>query len=353
MTQANDVGRRTRVSRPYPTFTLEDALDVARAIHEINAGLPFERELLAGAIGTTPKSSAFTMKLNASAAYGLTEGGYNDPDISLTRLGEAAVSSESDAGRNRALAAAAMRPDTFSRFYLLFNRRRLPQDTYLRSILQRELGVRPDLIEECLGIIRDNGEFAGIISEEDGTYDVELPEAFETVGDGTVQSAKSREQSGPQTARENANISASTELADERSKGIFVGHIGDSEAARYVATVLQQFGVSSATTLIPDEDGGLLVAREVATAMRESSSAILIFRSGDDSWSSRDRMIGLIGAASVLFDDRFIVMHEDGEQMSIELDGLVHIDFDRQRPGDSGIQLLTALHRAGIMKISV
>ena len=66
MAQAPDATRRRRVTRPYPTYTLEDALSVAEAIYEVNAGLPFDRELLAGALGTTPKSSAFTMRLNAS-----------------------------------------------------------------------------------------------------------------------------------------------------------------------------------------------------------------------------------------------------------------------------------------------
>ena len=47
---------------------------------------------------------------------------------------------------------------------------------YLHNILQRQLGVRSDLAEECLGILQDNGEFAGIISEVDGEYLVRLPE---------------------------------------------------------------------------------------------------------------------------------------------------------------------------------
>ena len=73
--------------RPYPVHTLEEASIIASAIQERNSGLPFDRVLLAKALGTTPTSSGFTMKLNSSAKYGLTRGGYNDDRIELTPRG--------------------------------------------------------------------------------------------------------------------------------------------------------------------------------------------------------------------------------------------------------------------------
>ena len=64
-------------------------------------------------------------------------------------------------------------------------------------------------------------------------------------------------------------------------------------------------------------------------------------------------MIGLLGAASVLFDDRMVILREDGAQPVAGLDGLQHIDFDAERPGESGLNLLVALHKAGVLKVSV
>ena len=355
MAQASDVSRRTRVTRPYPTYTLEDALSVARTIYEVNAGLPFDRELLAGALGTTPKSSAFTMRLNASAAYGLTEGGYNDPDIRLTKLGEAAVGSDGNADRRRAAAQAAMNPETFDRFYELFDGRRLPQDNYLHSILQRELGVRADLAEECLGILRDNGEFAGIISESDGEYLVKRPALGNKPAqtDGLPHVIGTERQTPYETAMDLDDTAEHIKSAVDSKKGIFIGHIGDSLAANYVASMLDGFGIISASPQIPEEDAaGLLVPQEVSRAMRESSAAVLVFRSGDNAWASRDKMIGMLGAASVLFDDRIVMVHEDGARMSIGLEGLNHIDFDHERPGESGMALLVALHKAGVINVS-
>ena len=354
MTHPTDVARRTRVTRPYPTYTLEDALSVARAIYEVNAGLPFDRELLAGALGTTPKSSAFTMRLNASAAYGLTEGGYNDPDIRLTDLGEAVVSSTPDeAGRSNAVAAAATNPDTFGRFYRLFDGRRLPQSNYLHNILERELGVRSDLADECLGILWDNGEFAGLIAEgADGEYRVRMPEEPDVVTDAASppKRAATEIQTSYMTQPEFGASERAEPLIGEKS--VFIGHIGDSDAANYVVSMLGEFGIPTASPRIPEDDAGLLVPQEVSQAMRDSRAAVLVFRSGDDAWSSRDKMIGMLGASLVLFDDRVVLLHEDGERMSISLDRLNHIDFDHERPGESGMNLLVALHKAGVINVT-
>ena len=354
MAQVSDIGRRTRVTRPYPSYTLQDSVSVPKAIYEVNAGLPFDRELLAGALGTTPKSSAFTMRLNASAAYGLTEGGYNDPDIRLTDLGETVVAADSEATRISGLAEAAMNPDTFGGFYELLDGRRLPQSEYLHNILQRQLGVRPDLAEECLGILQDNGEFAGIILEVDGEFLVRLPEPDTAVQPVVAPEGKvATELPTPyQTGGRQPDAPTHREPVRDAKKRIFIGQIGDSDAAKYVASMLEELGISTASPQIPEGDADLLVSQDVSQAMRESGAAILVFRSGDNAWSSRDKMIGMLGAASVLFDDRVVLLHESGEQMNIGLNELNHINFDRERPGESGLKLLIALHRSGVIKVS-
>ena len=352
MTQSSDIGRRTRVTRPYPSFTLQDSVSVAKAIYEVNAGLPFDRELLAGALGTTPKSSAFTMRLNASAAYGLTEGGYNDPDIRLTDLGETVVAADSEGARISGLAEAAMTPETFGGFYELLDGRRLPQSEYLHSILQRELGVRSDLAEECLGILQDNGEFAGIISEVDGEYLVKLPDP-DTAGHPIVAPGKvASELPTPYQTAQHPDAPAHGEPVRDAKKRIFVGQIGDSDAAKYVTSMLEELGISTSSPQIPEGDADLLVPQNISQAMRESGAAILVFRSGDNAWSSRDKMIGMLGAASVLFDDRVVLLHESGEQLNIGLNELNHIDFDGECPGESGLKLLIALHKSGVINIS-
>lgn len=352
MMQATEVGRRTRVIRPYPSYTLQEALSVARAIHDSNAGLPFDRELLAQALGTTPKSSGFTTRLNASAAYGLTEGGYNDAVISITELGEAVVASTgSDAVPGSAVAAAATNPDIFGRFYEMLNGRRLPQSANLHSILQRDLEVRADLTVECLDILRSNGEFAGIITEVAGEYCVNLPEAGTAPQTGRSPGMIGAELPTPYETRAQPDTPALRPALSETNR-IFIGHVGESDAARYVASMLDEFGILSAGSHIQEDGAGLLMPQEVSRAMRDSSAAILVFRDDDDAWRSRDKMLSMLGAASVLFDDRVVMLHEGGARLSIGADGLNHVDFDHERPGESALNLLVALHKAGVISVT-
>ena len=354
MTQAADIGRRTRVTRPYPSYTLQDSLSVARSIYDANAGLPFDRELLARELGTTPKSSAFTIRLNASAAYGLTEGGYSDDTISLTELGEAAVGSDGGLESQEAIVEAATFPETFDRFFEMLDGKRLPEDANLRSILQRDIGVHPNLTEECLQILLDNGEFAGIISESGGYRYVRLPvlQALDSSSQAPASKTLPSDKRAATKPRAETETSKPVATETDAASAIFIGHVGESLAANYVASLLEDFGISSSCPQIPEDDDGILVPPEVSQAMRESNAAVLVFRSGDNAWSSRDKMIGMLGAASVLFEDRVVLLHEDGASLSINLDGLNHIDFDHDRPGESGMNLLLALHKAGVIKVS-
>ena len=91
--------KRTRIVRPYPVNTLQEALAVALAIKEANSGLPFARADLARAMGTTPGSSGFTTRLNSSSRYGLTNGAYNDEIVSLTHRGDGIVSPKDEEER--------------------------------------------------------------------------------------------------------------------------------------------------------------------------------------------------------------------------------------------------------------
>ncbi len=338
-TRPSNTGRRTRVTRPYPSYTLEDALGVAEAIHRVNAGLPFDRELLAGALGTTPKSSAFTMRLNASATYGLTQGGYNDTDIRITELGECAVAS-ADAESACAIAAAAMNPEIFGKFYEMLDGKRLPEDTYVHSLLQRELGVPAGLVKECLRIIRSNGAFAGIIADEGGAQTVRL---------GNLSAPTTVSPEPPDSPRQQTPSPISAPRTAGASK-IFIGHIGASDAARFVASMLDGFGILSDSPSTADYTGLMLQAQAV-DAMRSSSAAILIFGGAPDIKAARDKMLMLLGAASVLFDNRVVIFHETGADLDISLDDLNDVGFEPGRPVESGLGLLAALQKAGAVSI--
>lgn len=359
MTTRTEGGKRRRIVKPYPAYTLEDALGVAQAIQNANAGLPFARTLLAGALGTTPKSSAFTQRLNASAAYGLTQGGYNDADISLTSLGEALAAG--DDRRAQALVEAAMTPPVFGGFYEMLDGKRLPESAYAQNLLQRELGVTESLTDECLSILIANGEYAGIIREQDGVSVVRLadrrpqPAAASPPTDAPPMEPSRCDHSNERIAARNPT-STENRASDDTSgasKGrVFVGRIGESDAAQFVASMLEQFGIPVSNPRFGD-DAELPMPPEVACEMRASHAAVLVFANhGGDEQAIRDKMLFLLGACCALYDDRVVIFHETAAAPLPNLNGLSRVSFRSERIAESGLGLLMELHKAGVVNIS-
>ena len=359
MTNRNERGKRTRVIKPYPAYTLEDVVDIAGTIQNANAGLPFERALLAGALGTTPKSSAFTMRLNASAAYGLTQGGYNDAEIRLTPLGQAAAEDD-DGRRKRALAEAAMTPGVFGKFYELLDGKRLPEGAAAQSILRREQGVAESLTGECLSIIIANGEYAGLLREENGGAIVRIGAraqaqavAAQASADVVAQSPDAGAQptlaSTPPAGE--ADATSDNGRTASREGKVFVGHIGESEAARFVASMLEQFGIAIAN---PDfgEDGRPAALAGAAGEMRTAGAAALVFAGNGQSQAARDGMLCMLGACLALYGERVVIFHETDAVDGLNLDGLSCVGFERERIAESGLGLLMGLHKAGVVSVS-
>ena len=350
MTTRAEGGKRRRIVKPYPAYTLEDALGVAQAIQNANAGLPFARALLAGALGTTPKSSAFTQRLNASAAYGLTQGGYSDADISLTPLGEALADGSHDR-RAQSLVEAAMTPPIFGDFYEMLDGKRLPESAYAQSLLKRELGVNDGLTDECLSILIVNGEYAGIIIEQDGVSVVRLDGRRPQPADASTSTDAPPLERSP-TVLATESPAAPDDISDKSKGRVFVGRLGESDAAQFVASMLEQFGIPVSSPRFGD-DAELPLPSEVVGEMRSSHAAVLVFADhAGDGQAIRDKMLFLLGACCALYDDRVVIFHEADAAPLPNLNGLSCVSFRPERIAESGLGLLMELHKAGVVSIS-
>lgn len=340
--------KRTRMVRPYPTHTLEEALAVARAIQESNAGLPFDRVLLATALGTTPASSGYTMRLNSAAKYGLTQGAYNDDRIALTPRGEAIVAPTGPEERRRALLQAVLQPDVFGRLFRLLDGKRLPEDDYARNMLQRELGISPELSAECLAIAKANGLFVGTLRNDGDSFVVSLDEHT-----GLQREAEVFE---PRTIPDPGVDRGDQDAQGDRGR-VFIGHSGGGPAVELVKEMLDQFGVSYGVVDIETDAGsGLPVPGEVAEEMGRCSAAILLLSEPSDqdgADAGLHRMLYQVGAASVLYGDRLVVLGESRPEFDEQLTHLDRVDFDPGNRAESGLALLRALLHKGVVKVTV
>ena len=329
--------KRTRMVRPYPVHTLEDALTVAVAIQELNAGLPFDRVLLAGSLGTTPASSGFTMKLNSSARYGLTQGGYNDDSITLTPQGEAVVSPRGGEERREALVGAAMHPEVFGRFYRTLDGKRLPEDAYAQNMLQRQFGIHPDLSGECLSIIKANGLHVGVLREVGDRLYVNLVEHSDEF-------------------RDTADTMP-VGVSHPRAARIYIGHSSSNQAVEFVRSVLEQLGIPYG--MAEGEAGEPRpVAAGVSDEMRSCSSAVLVFATDDSTGGealqqSTEKLLYQLGAASALFGERVVIFKEVGLDPADHAAGVSTVEFERDRLEEAGLPLLRGLQSVGAIRITV
>ena len=315
---------------------------MARAIQEANSGQPFDRERLATALGTTPASSGYTMRLNSAAKYGLTQGAYNDDRIALTPRGEAIVAPTGPDEHREALVQAALQPDVFGRFYKLLDGKRMPEDAYGMNMLQRELGISPGLSAECLTIARANGVYAGILRDDVVT----LPTTAGRPG-------PEPDEVEPHVVSDPTPPRPSVEAERRR---VFIGHAGDGPEVELVKEMLDQFGVPHGLVDVDTDSAGPPVPGEVTEEMHRCSAAILLLPNGsneDRPGPALYRMLYQVGAASVLYGDRVVVLAQDRSGLDESLASLESIDFDPESPAESGLALLRALLHKGVVKVTV
>ena len=342
MVDEQSTRKRTRMVRQYPVHTLEEALAVPRAIQDANAGLSFDRTTLARALGTTPASSGYTMRLNSSARYGLTKGGYNDPTIALTPRGGAIVAPRGAEERADALVQAALEPELFRRFYELLDGKRIPDDPYASNLLQRELGVHAELAVECLQIVKANGRHVGLAEDRSGALYVTLQKAQRGGHSPRAVSAAAREEPPSRAAA--------------RGK-VFLGHGGSATALEFLRQLLDGFDIPYAHLDPESVSGGL--SAEDSQQMRSCSSAILVLANRDPAAAPKpsetdapQSMAFQLGAATVLYGPRIVVLREKRLAASFDAGPVRSVEFDPLRIEEVGLPLLQALSHEGIIRVT-
>jgi len=156
-----------------PSFALEQALRVARAIADSYGYAPTRPIHVASAMGVTPSSSNFRGVTGAAVAYGLTTGAYNSAEIGLTPLGTRIVRPTSEGDDLAAQREALLKPRILGEFLRQYDNAALPQDAIGKNVLV-EKGVPAERAEAVLALIVKSAESVGFIHENKGRKYVDL-----------------------------------------------------------------------------------------------------------------------------------------------------------------------------------
>jgi hypothetical protein len=170
--QANtkqEAPKRSKVSQTeFPNHTLQQAERIAVAIWEHYAGRGAAPHEIAIALDMSPTSGTWRNLCGSAIAYGLTEGGYAAPQITLTPLGRRIVAPTEEGDDARARVEALPQPRLQREFLDKYNKAKFPRDDIGRNQLVA-LGVPKDRSGKSFEILKENGSYAGVLRAQSTT----------------------------------------------------------------------------------------------------------------------------------------------------------------------------------------
>ncbi|HKQ24734.1 MAG TPA: hypothetical protein VJT81_09870 [Burkholderiales bacterium] len=141
----------------FPKNTLEDAIGLAKAIEEKNAGNPMPAEALASAVGFRLASDwRFGDLLRSANQYGLVSGTGATATIALTQLGQDVVAPSSPTQRSDALMRAFRTVKDFDAVEKFYRGKRIPEDEFFLNTLTREFNIPRDRVDQFAKIFLEN-----------------------------------------------------------------------------------------------------------------------------------------------------------------------------------------------------
>lgn len=284
-----------------PSVDLETALIIPRAIKDNFAGQATAPLLVADACGIKPASSNWRTITGAAVAYGLTNGGYNAQEISLTPLGERIVSPLIEGDDEVALKEAVLKPTILAEFYHQYDRNKLPKTEIAFNILQKK-GVPAERLQSAWEILRANASKTNILRIISGSEYIFLDM-----------------KDSPSPTTDTNNLSSTTGL-----------HNNDSEEVEVPNEVLQKMNIEPLQKEIPlspfkNEKPHIFISHGKNNATIIGQLKELLNYGQMEPIISVERETTAIPVPDKVFDD----------MRSCDA-GIIHIDLEEVPYGDSG-----------------
>ena len=346
--QQTSKSRRKR--RPFPRDTLKDALIIAQAIQDKNAGKPMKRIFVADAINRKPTSSDFKYLLSSSFQYGLTVGTEKAEYIELTQLGQSVTKPLTPEEKTNTLQQVAQKPDLFKRIYEHYRDAKLPTGDFFKNVIEREFGVPRGWVNECIRILIENGWLTNIIKEVAGSPHVVF-ETFPTVPTVPTEEGIPKGEAPPKEMPSPPKPPV--------PKQIFIAHGKNKVPLEQLKKILDQFKVPYRVA-IEEPHRGRPISQKVADILKSCSSAIFIFTAdeeytdseGNKTYKPSDNVVYELGAAGVLYDKNIVIFKEEGVTFASDFRDLGYITFEKDNLHAKATDLLKELIEFGLLKIT-
>lgn len=365
-TSKQDSQKRSKLSQTeFPNNALPQAERIAHAIWDNFAGRGAAPHDIAIALDMSPTSGGWRNLCGSAIAYGLTEGGYAADQITLTKLGRRIVAPTEDGDDARARAEAVLQPRVQREFFEKYNRAKFPSDNIGRNVLV-SLGLPKDRAERSFEILKENGQLTGIVRDtKTGPFvAIENPVAPRPADAAPViEEVDDDELDVTPTESEKAGGAGAKVVTDDSSpKQLFVAHGKNRKPLEDLKKILDQFKIPYKVA-IDEPNRGRPISAKVGELMQECSAGIFIFTKDelfykknkqgefDEVWRPSENVVYELGAASIRWERKIIIVREDGVNFPSDFSDLGYITFKDGEIANNAMEIFKELIGLGLVKV--
>lgn len=348
-------------AKPFPHSTLVEAIALAQAIRDKNAGKPMNRVLLAEPVGLKPASSNYRVLLSSAHRWGLTEGTEKSTNISLSALGQALTAPRSPEERARCVRDAFMNVPLFKQLAEHFANNKVPEQKFLANTLNRDpFNVPAGWAEEAAASFIEHAKMVGLLKNVSGSlWLVEGAPSDEAAPHEAAGTTDLRDEAGDDTPVFASILPSPASTAPAatapRVRRVFISH-GKNQQILDQLKELVQFGKFEP---VVSKDGITVskpVPQKVMDDMRSCTAGVIHVAAdrvvaGEDGKPARlinENVLIEIGAAMALYGRDFILLVEEGTDLPSNLQGLFEVRYSGDTlDGAATMRLLRAFNDFG------
>lgn len=147
--------------------------------------------------------------------------------------------------------------------------------------------------------------------------------------------------------------------APSLGQGIFVAHGKSKKPLEQLKKILDQFRIPYKVA-VEEPNLGRPISAKVRDTMKSCNCAILIFsadeefkdRDGNVIWRPSENVVYELGATAFLYDNRIVIMREEGVTFPSNFRDIGYITFDKDQLDAKALDILKELIGFGIVKVS-
>jgi predicted nucleotide-binding protein len=336
-----------------PHFSLKKSIEVAKAICDNYGSEVTPPHLVADAVGYSQTSYRWRQLSGSAVAYGLTTAAYQSKGIGVTDLAKSILQPTKEGESQRALIESSLKPKILNDFFKKYNKQKFPAKEFAINVLQNIMGVPADRVEATFEIIKENGEYVGIITEMKTGLFVSMdlgPAMPKKEEEGTEQTESISEITEPLSEEEKLTQFAESvtkkfdksqeiipAISNDKPKNnrVFVSH-GKNKAMVDQLKEIIHYGKYEPIISVERESTTKPVPEKVLDDMRSCFAGVILINTeeelidheGRKRKKINDNVLIEIGAALALYGRNNIFLVQKGIELPSNLQGLYRCEYE-------------------------